>query len=55
MINDIISGIATALDAEFGDGYTIYAEYVEQGFNAPCFYIKLPGARARKGRALACI
>ena len=39
MINDIISGIAAALDAEFGDGYTIYAEYVEQGFNAPCFYI----------------
>jgi hypothetical protein len=39
MINDIISGISAALDTEFGDGYTIYTEYVEQGMNTPGFYI----------------
>ena len=40
MINDIISGMSVALDEGFGDGYTIYAEYVEQGLETPGFYIK---------------
>lgn len=39
MINSILEGISTSLNAEFGDDYTIYTEAVEQGLKEPCFFI----------------
>ncbi len=39
MINAIIDGISMAINKEFGDGYEIYTESVEQGLNEPCFSI----------------
>lgn len=43
MLNKIITGISQALDAEFNseenEEYTIYTEDVEQGLEAPCFFI----------------
>ena len=39
MINRIIDGIAIALNSEFGDGYEIYTEPVNQGLKEPCFSI----------------
>nr|DAK32197.1 MAG TPA: tail completion protein [Caudoviricetes sp.] len=39
MINAIVEGISMALNAEFGDTYTIYAESVEQGLHEPCFFV----------------
>ena len=41
MINDIIVGIAQALNAEFGEDYEIYCEEVEQDLKEPCFLITL--------------
>ena len=35
MINAIVEGISMALNTEFGDTYTIYAESVEQGLHEP--------------------
>lgn len=40
MINKIIDGIVQALIAEFGEGYEVYTENVEQGLQEPCFIIK---------------
>ena len=40
MINDIIDGIASALNKAFGAKCTIYKDDVPQGFKEPCFYIK---------------
>lgn len=39
MINDIIDGIAGALNKAFGAECAIYKEDVPQGFKEPCFYI----------------
>lgn len=39
MINKINSGISAAIGSEFGDGYDIHKESVEQGLEAPCFSI----------------
>ena len=39
MINSIIEGISTALNAEFGDKYKIYANELKQGLKEPCFFI----------------
>lgn len=43
MLNKIITGISQALDNEFNseenEEYTIYTENVEQGLEAPCFFI----------------
>lgn len=39
MINLIIGAVSAALDAEFGDGYSIYAEEVPQDLECPCFFI----------------
>lgn len=39
MINKIIDGISSAINAEFGDKYEIYTESVEQGLKEPCFSI----------------
>lgn len=39
MINDIIDGIAEALNKAFGAECTIYKESIPQGFKEPCFSI----------------
>lgn len=39
MINDIIDGIAGALNKAFGAECTIYKEGIPQGFKEPCFSI----------------
>lgn len=39
MINEIIDGISEAIYEDFGDGYNIYTEEVEQGLEKPCFSI----------------
>lgn len=39
MINKIIDGISVAINFEFGDGYEIYTESIEQGLIEPCFSI----------------
>lgn len=39
MINKIFSSISEALYAEFGEGYEIHKESVEQGLQEPCFLI----------------
>ena len=39
MINKIIDGISVAINSEFGDGYEIYTESIEQGLTEPCFSI----------------
>ena len=39
MINKIIDGISVAINSEFGDGYEIYTESIEQGLVEPCFSI----------------
>ena len=39
MINKIIDGISEAINQEFGDGYDIYTESIEQGLEEPCFSI----------------
>ena len=39
MINDILSGLTNGIYQEFGSGYKIYTEDVEQGLSEPCFFI----------------
>ena len=39
MINKIIDAISMALAEEFGEGYEIYTESIEQGLTEPCFSI----------------
>ena len=39
MITKIIDGISEAIYQEFGDGYDIYTESIEQGLEEPCFSI----------------
>lgn len=39
MINSIIEAISVALNGEFGDGYGIHMEEIEQGLEEPCFFI----------------
>lgn len=39
MINSIIEAISVALGNEFGDGYEIHMEEIEQGLEEPCFFI----------------
>lgn len=39
MTNEIIKGIAAALNGTFGSEYDVYAEDVPQGFKEPCFSI----------------
>ena len=38
-VNNIIDGICTAINSEFGDEYEIYTELVEQGLKQPCFTV----------------
>lgn len=39
MINELIAAVSVAINAEFGDNYTIYSESVEQGLKEPCFFV----------------
>ena len=39
MINKIIDAVSIALAEEFGEGYEIYSENIEQGLKEPCFSI----------------
>ena len=52
MIERIISGILEALHEEFGEGYRLYTETVEQGLQEPCFFIFCinPNIRLFRGR-----
>ena len=45
MINEIISGLTNGIYEEFGSGYKIYTEDVEQGLSEPCFFIAVLDAR----------
>ena len=36
---ELTDAIGVALNAEFGDGYRIYADNIEQGLQKPCFFI----------------
>ena len=47
MINGIVRGISRALYEEFGDGFTIYGENVEQGLKTPSFFILCIGPANR--------
>lgn len=48
MIAQLIEGIAKALDAEFGDAYTIYTETIEQDLREPCFLITCISPKSRQ-------
>lgn len=38
-LSNIIDGICTAINSEFGDEYEIYPELVHQGLKPPCFTV----------------
>ena len=46
-VNMIIEAIAAALNGEFGEEYTVYAEDVKQGLSEPCFFISCINPRRR--------
>ena len=52
-VNLIIEAIAAALNGEFGEEYTVYAEEVKQGLSEPCFFISCinPSDRQLLGNA----
>ena len=52
-VNLIIEAIAAALNGEFGEEYTVYAEEVKQGLSEPCFFISCinPSDRQLMGNA----
>lgn len=39
MMNKIIDAITVSINSEFGDGYEIYTESLEQGLQEPCFSV----------------
>ncbi len=39
MINKIIDAISLSINSEFGEGYEIHTESIEQGLQEPCFFI----------------
>lgn len=41
MVSDVISAVSNALYEEFGSGYKIYADNVEQGLTRPSFFINV--------------
>ena len=49
----ILEAIAAALNGEFGEEYTVYAEDVKQGLSEPCFFISCinPSDRQLMGNA----
>jgi len=52
VINSLIAAISRALNTEFGDGYSIYTESVEQGLEEPCFFVSCikPSSRLFLGK-----
>ena len=48
MIRSITEAVCIALSVEFGDGYTIYTESVEQGLKEPCFFVSCIHSAGRK-------
>lgn len=38
-VNSIIDAVGAALNEEFGDNYTVYAEEIKQGLTEPYFFI----------------
>lgn len=52
-VNLIIEAIAAALNGEFGEEYTVYAEEVKQGLSEPCFFVSCinPSDRQLMGNA----
>lgn len=48
MLNKLIESIAIKLNQEFGDGFAIYSENVEQGLKEPCFFILLLTSNQRQ-------
>ena len=52
-VNMIIEAIAAALNGQFGEEYTVYAEDVKQGLSEPCFFISCinPSDRQLMGNA----
>ena len=47
MIRELTDAIAAALSAEFGDGYAVYVNNVEQGLLEPCFFVSCVRSSAR--------
>lgn len=41
MVNKLIDGLSLKLNQFFGDGFSIYSEETEQGFQRPCFFITI--------------
>lgn len=41
MLNNVTAGIAISIDQEFGDGYEIYTDELEQDLKEPCFFIMM--------------
>lgn len=41
MLNNVTAGIAIAIDQEFGDGYEIYTDELEQDLKEPCFFMMM--------------
>ncbi len=52
-VNSIIEAIGAALNAELGDGCTVYAEEIKQGLEMPCFFVSCinPSDRQLMGNA----
>lgn len=49
MINRIMNGIIAALSNEFGEGYPVYTEHMEQGMQTPCFFVGCNSMKAERG------
>lgn len=48
-LNDVLDAISVKINEIFGNKYTIYSNEIKQGFQTPCFYIKvLPESRTKK-------
>lgn len=47
MLDIVIQGIGSRLDAVFGEEYKIYKNDIRQGFKEPCFFV-LPVAPSRE-------
>lgn len=50
MIQSILNGMAEEIVMEFGDGYEIYTEKIEQGLAKPCFYLSCADTRQNRFR-----
>ncbi|HMM20630.1 MAG TPA: hypothetical protein PKA10_07805 [Selenomonadales bacterium] len=50
MINEVTAAISQKLEEAFGSGHEFYMEKLEQGFQAPCFFICLLNGRQEQVR-----